>query len=114
MHQERVTLTLEPTTRVYFEFQVERPVTVVPGNRAPRYPAELRSNHVMGEVLVQFVVDSSGRALPGTEHVLRSTHDGFTNAVLAMLPTYRFEPARLGGQPVAQVVQMPFYFNVTR
>src|SRR5262249_30698696 len=47
---------------VYFEFQVENRVSPLPGNAAPRYPDALRDAHVNGEVLVQFVVDTSGRA----------------------------------------------------
>src|SRR4051794_28702365 len=46
----------------YFEFQVEKQVAATPGNSAPRYPDMLRSANVEGEVLAQFVVDTTGRA----------------------------------------------------
>jgi TonB family protein len=98
---------------VYFEFQVEKPVTARPGNPAPRYPDMLRSDHVQGEVLMQFVVDTIGRADTATFRVLRSTHDLFTMAVRAVLPTYEFTPAEVAGRKVKQLVQMPFQFSIT-
>ena len=67
--------------QTYFEFQVEKQVSPYPGNAAPRYPDMLRSANVEGEVLAQFVVDTTGRADMSTFKVLKSTHDLFTNAV---------------------------------
>ena len=82
------------TTRPYFEFQVEKPVAPFPGNAAPRYPDMLRSANVEGEVLAQFVVDTTGRADMSTFKVLKSTHDLFTDAVKTALPNMRFYPGR--------------------
>jgi TonB family protein len=64
-------------------------------------------------VLLQFVVDTTGRAAAGSTKVLRSTHDDFTKAVLLVLPSFRFNPAHVNDRPVAQLVQMPFHFNLT-
>ena len=50
------------TDQPYFEFQVEKQVAADPGHRQPRYPDMLRSANVEGEVLAQFVVDTTGRA----------------------------------------------------
>jgi protein TonB len=94
---------------VFSEFQVERPVRIkhaVP----PMYPPELRAVGMEGEVVVQFVVDTMGRAEMRTFRVLRSTHSAFDQAVRDALPLMRFEPARLGGRLVRQVVQEPFTF----
>ncbi|HEX3868066.1 MAG TPA: TonB family protein, partial [Gemmatimonadaceae bacterium] len=108
----------------YFEYQVEQPVTAARGDvglalsaaggllGAPRYPDVLRSAHVQGEVLAQFVVDTTGRAEMSTFKVLRSSHDLFTAAVLDGLPAMRFMPARVGGRAVRQIVQMPFQFRL--
>jgi len=98
----------------YFEFQVEKQVAPYPGNTAPRYPDMLRSANVEGEVLAQFVVDTSGRAEMNTFKVIKSTHDLFTNAVRAALPNMKFYPAEVGGKHVKQLVQMPFQFNLTK
>ena len=100
--------------QTYFEFQVEKQVTPDPRNAPPRYPDMLRSANVEGEVLAQFVVDTTGRADMSTFKVLKSTHDLFTNAVKAALPNMRFFPAEVGGKHVKQLVQMPFQFNLTK
>lgn len=100
--------------QTYFEFQVEKQVSPYPGNSAPRYPDMLRSANVEGEVLAQFVVDTTGRADMGTFKVLKSTHDLFTNAVKSALPNMKFYPAEVGGKHVKQLVQMPFQFNLTK
>jgi protein TonB len=100
--------------QTYFEFQVEKQVAPAPGNPAPRYPDMLRSANVEGEVLVQFVVDTTGRVEMNTFKVLKTSHDLFTNAVRQALSTMRFYPAEIGGKKVKQLVQQPFNFTLTR
>jgi protein TonB len=100
--------------QTYYEYQVEKQVSPDPRNAPPRYPDMLRSANVEGEVLAQFVVDTTGRADMSTFKVLKSTHDLFTNAVKAALPNMRFFPAEVGGKHVKQLVQMPFQFNLTK
>jgi protein TonB len=100
--------------QTYFEFQVEKQVSPFPGNQPPRYPDMLRSANVEGEVLAQFVVDTTGRADMKEFKVLKSTHDLFTNAVRSALPQMKFYPAEVGGKKVKQLVQMPFQFSLTK
>jgi protein TonB len=100
--------------QAYFEFQVEKQVAPHAGNPGPRYPDMLRSANVEGEVLAQFVVDTTGRADMGTFKVLKSSHDLFTNAVRSTLPNMRFYAAEIGGRKVKQLVQMPFQFTLTK
>lgn len=102
------------TDQPYFEFQVEKQVQALPNQAGPRYPDMLRSANVEGEVLAQFVVDTTGRAEMGTFKVLKTSHDLFTNAVKATLPQMRFYPAEVGGRKVKQLVQMPFQFTLTK
>jgi len=99
---------------VYFEYQVDKAASPVPGNSAPRYPDMLRTANVEGEVLAQFIVDENGAADSTSFVVLRSTHDLFTNAVRGALPSFRFHPAELNGRRVKQLVQMPFQFSLTK
>ena len=98
----------------YFEFQVEKQVAPVPGNPQPRYPDMLRSANVEGEVLAQFVVDTTGRAEMSTFKVLKASHDLFTNSVKSALANMRFYPAEVGGRKVKQLVQMPFVFSLNK
>ena len=100
--------------QTYYEYQVEKQVSPLPGNPAPRYPDMLRSANVEGEVLAQFVVDTTGKADMREFKVLKSTHDLFTNAVKASLPNMKFYPAEVGGKKVKQLVQMPFQFSLTK
>ena len=100
--------------QTYFEFQVEKQVAAAPGNSPPRYPDMLRSANVEGEVLVQFVVDTTGRVERGSIKILKSSHELFTSAVQSALNSMRFYPAEIGGRKVKQLVQQPFNFHLTR
>jgi TonB family protein len=90
------------------------PVRPRSGNPPYRYPQALRMAGVTGEVLLQFVVDQSGRPVPGTYRIVSASHAEFAAALLEVLPTHRFTPARVGDCPVMQLVQAPFSFNLSR
>jgi len=101
-------------TTTFREFQVEREVQPVANNVAPRYPDSLRAANVEGEVVVQFVVDTSGRADMSTFKALKSSHPMFTSTVQAALPTMKFHPAEVGSRKVKQLLQMPFQFRLSK
>jgi TonB family protein len=84
--------------------------TVVP----LRYPKELLSFRVTGEVVVRFIVDPTGSVRPGSVDVVRSNHPSFARAVTEALRTMRFDPARVGGIAVPQWVEQPFTFSIER
>jgi hypothetical protein len=46
--------------------------------------------------------------------VVRSNHPSFTRAVMDALRTMKFDPAQVGGIPVAQLVEQPFTFAIPR
>jgi protein TonB len=98
----------------YFDFQVEKVAELIPGTSAPSYPESLRSAGVDGEALVQFVVDTLGRAELSSFRVLRATHDAFGASVRAALSRMRFLPAELDGRKVRMLVQQPFSFAMQR
>ncbi len=98
----------------YFDFQVEKAAGHIPGSGHPAYPDALRSSGVEGEALVQFIVDTTGRAEPASLKVLRATHDAFGQAVRSALPQMRFLPAEIGGCKVRMLVQQPFTFAPNR
>jgi len=98
----------------YFEFQVEKPVVPAPGSVAPRYPDMLRQAGVEGEVLAQFVVDTTGKAEAGSLKILKSSHDMFVQSVKNALPQMKFIPAEVGGRKVKQLVQQPFTFSISK
>lgn len=100
----------QPTDQPYFEFQVEKPALAREGHPNPKYPSMLESSRVEGEVLAQFVVDTTGRVDMSTFKVLQSTNDLFSNSLKANLPEWRFFPAEAGGHKVKQIVQLPLKF----
>ncbi|MGH7720356.1 MAG: energy transducer TonB [Gemmatimonadaceae bacterium] len=96
----------------YFEFQVEKQTLPYDNNPRPRFPDILQSSGAGGEVLVQFVVDTSGRAEMNSLKILKSTNELLTREVRSVLPRWRFYPAEVGGRKVRQLVQLPFSFNL--
>ncbi|HEX4683669.1 MAG TPA: energy transducer TonB, partial [Gemmatimonadaceae bacterium] len=76
----------------------------------PRFPERLRDAGVEGSVLVQFVVDTTGRVEMSSIKVMTSTHELFTEAVRDALARFRFRPAELTGHRVEALAQMPFEF----
>ena len=97
--------------QTYFEFQVEKPAMARETNPTPTYPSMLESAGVEGEVLVQFVIDTLGKADMNTFKVLKSSNDLFTSSIKNVLPRLRFYPAETGGRKVKELVQYPFSFS---
>jgi TonB family protein len=96
--------------QAYFEFQVDKPVLQRPGNPHAQYPDEMRSRGRIGDVTVQYVVDTTGRVDMNTIEIIKSTDPTFTNSVKSVLPEMRFFPAETAGHRVRQMVQQSFRF----
>lgn len=96
----------------YFASEVEKPATPLAENRAPDYPEQLRALNIEGVAVVQFVIDTTGRADPASFRVLRTAHEGFAQAVRTVLPHWRFHPAEVGGRKVRVLVQQPIEFTL--
>lgn len=54
---------------------------------------------------VRAVVGPDGRVVPGTARLVRSSDPSYGQAVMEGVPSWRYRPAEVGGQPVRQVVQ---------
>jgi protein TonB len=78
----------------------------------PRYPAALRESGVQGSVVVQFVVDTLGRADLRDVQIIQSPHPLFTDSVRDALARYRFAPGEVAGRRVPTRVQIPFEFRL--
>jgi protein TonB len=113
-HDGDSTVIARPRTgeATYFAAQVEKPAAQVAGTGTPDYPDMLRSAGISGEVRVQFVVDTTGRAEMSTFKVLKSGHAQFSEAVRKALAKMLFKPAEMGSQKVRQIVEMPFVFSL--
>lgn len=80
----------------------------------PTYPMALRHTGKSGRVVVQFVVDTTGRVERGSLTVMESADQLFAEAVQAVLPRYRFSAGEAHGRRVRTLVQLPFEFTLTR
>ena len=64
-------------------------VRLADANTVPTYPSVLLSAGVEGEVTLALAVRSNGRVDSARTTVMRSTHELFSNAVFAVLPSWR-------------------------
>lgn len=98
----------------YTQDVVERVAWPHRDNPRPRYPAELQRAGVEGSLLVQFVVDSTGRVDEQTLTFPNDAQPGFLRAVRDALVRSRYFPAELAGMRVRQLVQQQFTFVIAR
>jgi periplasmic protein TonB len=93
---------------------VDRQVELIPKQRPPRYPFALERAGITGDVVAQFVVDTTGRVERASVDIQQATHAEFARAVQERLAALRFVPARARGHAVRQLVQQRFHFEVVR
>lgn len=96
----------------YSGTQVDGQVRLLSGMTRPTYPAALRASGTEGEAIVEFVVTEHGRVDLSTFRVISATNELFVASIRKSLMSMRFEPARLGGHSVRQIVQQAFVFKL--
>ncbi len=99
------------TGETFLQEQVDDPVQQISVPR-PRYPPVLQQAGIAGRVDVQYVVDTTGHAEPGSWKVLRSTNKAFEEPAREAIMKGVFKPARIKGQAVRQLVQQGVNFNI--
>jgi protein TonB len=78
----------------------------------PHYPEALRRTGVSGQVVLEYVVGTSGWVDASSVRVLLSTHPAFSAAALEAIRGVRFRPARRSGRPVAVLVRQTIRFEI--
>jgi TonB family protein len=78
----------------------------------PAYPELSRRAGIQGRVLLQAIVDTTGRLEPGSVKILKSPSAGFEVATRRWALAARFRPARLQGRAVRVLVNLPFDFSM--
>lgn len=78
----------------------------------PVYPELLRRAGVQGQVLLEALVDTTGRVQPASISVVSATHPGFVAPARQALVATLFRPARVGGRAVPMLVRVPFDFTI--
>ncbi len=97
--------------RVYASASVEEtPALLSP---PPAYPEMLRRAGIEGRVLLQAIVDTSGRLEPNSVKILKSSSPGFDLPTRRWALDARFRPARLQGRAVRVLVNLPFDFSMS-
>jgi len=76
------------------------------------YPRNAQLAGVSGSALMQFVVDTAGRAKPASITCLEATYKDFADAAAAVVKTMEFTPAELDGHKIEQLVEYPIDFNL--
>ena len=94
------------------ELQVDSTVVRYESSAAPSYPESMLRRRMEGLVIVQYVVDTLGRADTTTFRVVSTTHADFARAVRSVLPHIHFRPAMMANRLVPQLVQQPFSFKI--
>jgi periplasmic protein TonB len=92
---------------------VDKPPRVLRSEN-PRFPEALRSRGQNGRIVVQFVVDTLGRAEMNEFTVVDATDAQLADAVRAVLPRFRFTAGEAGGHKVRTMVALPFDFTLVR
>ena len=95
---------------VYAETQVDERAELLSIPDAD-YPPMLRRAGIQGTVIVQAVVDTRGRVVPGSLRVLSSANPGFNESALKALQQAVFRPARVHGRPVKARLRLPIEFH---
>lgn len=78
----------------------------------PVYPELLRQAGVQGQVVLEAVVDTTGRVQAASISVVSATHPGFVAPARQALVATLFRPARVGGRAVPMLVRVPFDFTI--
>jgi TonB family protein len=78
----------------------------------PVYPELLRQAGVQGQVLLEALVDTTGRVLAASVSVIAATNPGFVAPARQALLATLFRPARVGGRAVPMRVRVPFAFTI--
>jgi TonB family protein len=101
-----------PTGDVYAENLVEEKPSVLSGPTAP-YPELLKQAGIQGRVLVQAIIDTSGRAEPNSIRIIQSPNPVFDPGSRSYVLHALFRPARVHGRAVRVLIQVPIDYRIT-
>ena len=76
----------------------------------PQYPYEMSRAGISGEVVVEFIINSSGDVVD--TRVIRSSHREFEVPAMQAVQKWKFKPGRKGGKNVSTRVSQLIEFNL--
>jgi TonB family protein len=77
-----------------------------------QYPPLLRDAGIQGTVVLEFVVDSTGRVDSSSIVVISSDHEAFTQPAVTLVKGSRYQPAIADGAPRAVRLRQPISFSI--
>jgi TonB family protein len=98
---------------VYMESVVDERPEVVSGPQL-EYPDLLRQASIRGRVLVQAIIDTTGRAEPPSITIIQSPNPGFDQSARNYVLGALFRPARVHGRAVRVLINLPIDFKIRR
>jgi TonB family protein len=101
-----------PEGTVYWESLVEEKPSVrfAP---PPPYPALLKQAGIQGRVLIQAIIDTSGRAERNSVRIIQSPNPAFDPGSRTWILHVLFRPARVHGRAVRVLIQVPLDYRIT-
>jgi protein TonB len=78
----------------------------------PEYPRMMQQAGVEGTVVMQGVVDTTGRIERESVEVIQSTQRAFDGPAMQLLRRCVFRPGRVRGRPVRVLIQLPVQFTL--
>ncbi|HEU5261230.1 MAG TPA: energy transducer TonB [Gemmatimonadales bacterium] len=97
---------------VFMEAIVEEKPSVLSGPQL-QYPELLRQAGIQGRVMVQAIIDTTGRAEANSVKVLQSPNPGFDQSARSYVLKALFRPARVHGRAVRVLINIPIDFKIT-
>ncbi len=76
------------------------------------YPRSAKLANQSGSALVQFIVDTTGKAKPESIVCMQATYKDFALAAIDAVKMMEFTPATLEGHKIEQLVQYPIDFKL--
>ena len=105
---------LVPTgNQVYIESLVEERPERLSGPPLV-YPDLLRQAQIQGVVVVEAVIDTTGRVEPNSVKIISSPHSGFDQSAKNVVLKSLYRPARVSGRAVRVLIRQPINFQLTR
>ena len=78
------------------------------------YPEILRREGIEGHVVIQAIVDTTGRVEPGSIKIVRSSNSAFDSPTRQWVLKALFRPARLHGEAVRVLISQPVDYSFSR
>jgi TonB family protein len=110
-HAAQPPVTLHIAGDVYGEDDVEERPHFIAGPPVT-YPAQLLLAGISGRVVVEAVIDTTGRVEEGSIRVIESTDPRFSEAAKSYAGGARFAPGRVAGRAVRVRFQIPVDFRL--